>query len=124
MNEGIHITGIGAVSPAGNTLPDIWKALMQPRPPEPQTLSIAGTPRAVKAYILDPEAYERSPEEYFLDICTRAIRLAAEDSGLTVDFARSCILIGSGMGAAEALLDRPALPDGYPAGWAAKQALR
>ena len=120
MNEGIHITGIGAVSPAGNTLPDIWKALMQPRPPEPQTLSIAGTPRAVKADILDPEAYERSPEEYFLDICTRAIRLAAEDSGLPVDFARSCILIGSGMGAAEALLDRPALPDGYPAGWAEK----
>lgn len=113
MKIPVYLTGIGVASPFGNTPVSFWSALFGPaRAADTSAVTVAGKARNVTAYITAPDDFQRSVQEYFIVLCTHAISQAMAEDGGPFSPDRTCILIGSGMGAADALLENPYLsPD-------------
>lgn len=116
MKIPVYLTGIGVASPFGNTPAAFWNALFSPRRAAGETeFTIAGKTRNVTAYLTGAKEYQRSAQEYFTTLCTRAISQAMSEDGGPFSPQRAYLLIGSGMGAADALLENPNLSLDYPA---------
>lgn len=113
MKIPVYLTGIGVASPFGNTPVSFWSALFGPaRAADTSAVTVAGKARNVTAYITAPDDFQRSVQEYFIVLCTHAISQAMAEDGGPFSPDRTCILIGSGMGAADALLENSYLsPD-------------
>jgi len=108
-NRRVVITGLGAVTPLGNAVPEIWEAILAGRSgigtitrfdPSSLTTRISGE---VKNF--DPSLAlnhkESRKTDIFVQFAAEAARQALEDSGLTIDQSnehRAGVAIGSGIG--------------------------
>lgn len=106
MDKGIAITGIGVSSPFGTTPAEIWDGFNVNKPETDVEKWNAG---------------KRSEDDFFT-MGKAAVERAVTDSGADPDPKRTCLLVGSGMGLADALLGQSDVPDDFLAGGFSKLA--
>lgn len=103
------ITGLGAVTPVGNNVPDMWAALLEGKSGVARVtrFDVSSFPTKIAAEVkkFDPslslDAKEVRRTDVFVQFAVEASRQAIEDSGLVVDetnATRVGVAIGSGIG--------------------------
>ncbi len=117
MRHRVVITGLGAVTPLGNTVDEFWQGLLAGRSgvvsvPELEAAGVATTIAArVREY--DPEQYIDRKQARRLDPCQQfclgAAQMAFDDAGLgdaDLDLDRCGVIMGSGIGGLHTLEDQ------------------
>ena len=109
MNRRVVITGIGAVTPVGNTAEDFWSSLLQGKSGTGPLTALDSTPYTSKVaaevkdfdptQYMPPKAARKS--DRFVHFAMAGSVMAVKDSGLDVEAVekeRAGVLIGSGIG--------------------------
>jgi len=109
MNRRIVVTGVGAVTPVGNTAEDFWSGLLQGKSGTGPLTALDSTPYTSKVaaevkdfdptHYMEPKAARKS--DRFVHFAMASSVMAVQDSGLDVEAVekeRAGVLIGSGIG--------------------------
>lgn len=99
-----YVTGVGVISKLGNTIEDYWNELNKDDTSEKQTICVNNINTKISADIVSAKKYERNFIEYFLEICCEAINHAIKDAGIILTEQNGCIIVGTGMGIADAFI--------------------
>lgn len=109
MSRRVVVTGLGAVTPLGNTVPETWRAILAGKsgvgPITHFDATSLTTRISAEVKGFNPElalsAKEARKTDVFVQYATEAVRQAIEDSGVTIDESneyRVGVAIGSGIG--------------------------
>lgn len=100
-NAPVFFNGIGIISPAGDSPDEFFQSLNRS---ERKNSYFFYNDQEISAQIYNFDSYKSNPENYFLDVCCKAIYAAIDDSGVDLMEEESCVVLGTGMGISDMLL--------------------
>jgi len=116
MKRRVVVTGLGAVTPIGNSVDEFWKSIQEGRSGIDTVTKVAPerTPSKVAGEVKDfnPSDYMDKKEarkmDFYAQICVAAARQAMDDANLTgdsLDPTRVGVILGNGIGGIKSLED-------------------